>query len=108
MSRQLWNVRCRATKPRSGLPCKAWAIRGGYTCRVHGSGSRKARDRATWRLEQERGWLRALRELQKALAPIIADPEAARAEALAGLAALRERPPVLRRQRGSGWPTMAG
>jgi hypothetical protein len=40
--------RCRAHR-KNGEPCKAFAIVGGYVCRMHGGGSPRARYRALYR-----------------------------------------------------------
>ena len=46
--------RCHARR-RNGLPCKAWAILGGYVCRTHGGAAPQVRAKAQERLQTERG-----------------------------------------------------
>lgn len=59
------NVRCRGTAKSTGQQCKNQAIRGGFTCRVHGTAKgTPARAAADRRIEQER----VNREMTKAAA----------------------------------------
>lgn len=44
-----WRARCRA-KNRRGTRCHRWALPGGYTCKLHGGASPKARKAAAARL----------------------------------------------------------
>ena len=43
--------RCRAHRT-NGEPCKAWAINGGYVCRMHGGATPSALRAAEWRLDR--------------------------------------------------------
>jgi hypothetical protein len=45
--------RCRARR-RDGKRCRAWAIRGGYVCRMHGGAAPQVRAKARARLESAR------------------------------------------------------
>jgi hypothetical protein len=47
-----WAVRCTARR-RDGQPCRAFAITGGYVCRVHGGHARQVRAAAARRWEFE-------------------------------------------------------
>lgn len=47
---------CTATSKRTGERCKAWAIRGARTCRMHGSATRRARVAAAERISQASGY----------------------------------------------------
>lgn len=53
--------RCTATSKRSGVRCRAWAMTGARTCRMHGSSTRAARTAAKRRLADAkvRAWLKA-------------------------------------------------
>lgn len=50
MARFHWAVRCRAHSSRTGLPCRAWAIRGGYHCWSHSGATIQVRAAAQRRL----------------------------------------------------------
>lgn len=70
MARVRWAHRCTATSRRTGLPCRAYAIEGGYVCRMHGGAighvRRKAQVRlAAWRAQRRLG--RPLRPFEIAL-----------------------------------------
>jgi hypothetical protein len=58
--RQLWNVRCTAHRS-NGQPCRAWSIRGGFVCRVHGGAIGRVRAQAEFRLWQARLWQKVAR-----------------------------------------------
>jgi hypothetical protein len=45
--------RCKAHR-RDGRPCRCWAIRGGFVCRVHGGAAPQVRAKARARLESAR------------------------------------------------------
>jgi hypothetical protein len=45
-----WAVRCRAHHKYGGKPCRAWAMRGGYVCRMHGGSLVRTRAKALERL----------------------------------------------------------
>lgn len=47
---------CTATSKRTGLRCRAWALKGARTCRMHGSATRKARVAAAERIRQASGY----------------------------------------------------
>lgn len=53
MPRIRWGERCRAHRS-DGTPCGAWAIRGGYVCRMHGGSAPQVRSAAHMRLFEER------------------------------------------------------
>jgi hypothetical protein len=44
-----WAVKCRAHRS-NGMPCKRWAIRGGFVCPPHGGRARQVRRAAEMRL----------------------------------------------------------
>jgi hypothetical protein len=44
-----WNQQCHATR-RDGTRCRAWAIRGGYVCRMHGGATQRAQAAAAERI----------------------------------------------------------
>lgn len=48
-NRMLWNVPCGAHRT-DGQPCRAWSMRGSFTCRCHGSATKAAREWAQFRL----------------------------------------------------------
>lgn len=52
MERQLWRVRCTATRTRGG-PCGQWAITGGYVCWHHGGAAPQVKAAAARRWERE-------------------------------------------------------
>ena len=54
--------RCHAKSPRTGRPCRAWAIRGGTVCRAHGGAAPQVKRRAAERAE--------LAELVAAVPPV--------------------------------------
>jgi hypothetical protein len=53
MPRIRWGERCTAHRS-DGTPCGAWAIRGGYVCRMHGGAAPQVRSAAHMRLFEER------------------------------------------------------
>lgn len=53
MSRMPWARRCSAHRS-NGEPCGAWAIRGGFVCRVHGGSAPQVKAAARARLFDER------------------------------------------------------
>jgi hypothetical protein len=63
-----WAVRCRATSKRTGLPCRAYAISGGYVCWAHGGAIGQVRAAAqrrlaAWKLKRRIG--RPLSEFER-------------------------------------------
>jgi hypothetical protein len=68
MPRVGWSVRCTAQRTYGRGPCRAWAIRGGYVCKVHGGSIRKVREKAAQRLEAHRQHVNWLRSVAKRLA----------------------------------------
>jgi hypothetical protein len=53
MPRIRWGERCTAHRS-DGTPCGAWAIRGGFVCRMHGGAAPQVRAAAHARLFEER------------------------------------------------------
>jgi hypothetical protein len=52
MPRRPWGERCTAHRT-NGTPCGAWAIRGGFVCRMHGGSAPQVRAAAHRRLWEE-------------------------------------------------------
>jgi len=63
MARRPWGERCTAHRT-DGTPCGAWAIRGGYVCRMHGGSAPQVKAAARrrlweeWERRQEARWAR--------------------------------------------------
>lgn len=53
MARRPWGERCTARRT-DGTPCGAWAIRGGFVCRMHGGAAPQVRAAAHARLLEDR------------------------------------------------------
>ncbi len=103
MPRQLWNVPCGAHRT-DGTPCRAWAMRGQYTCWAHGGATPQARAWAEARLWRDRFWMRAARDISRGLreydARLRAGPEAVHTETLAWLSQIDQRVRQFRRVHG--------
>jgi hypothetical protein len=59
-----WAVKCRAHRRKTGLPCRNWAIRGGFVCTHHGGSAgqvRAAADRRWQAFLVEQGLARQAR-----------------------------------------------
>jgi hypothetical protein len=101
--RQPWNEPCYARRTDGGL-CRAWSVRGGYVCAVHGGRSPQARAQADFRLWRARLYVRFGMELAASLQALDArretDPDGYRAEILGWLAGIRERDRQFRRVYG--------
>ena len=70
--------RCAARSKRTGLPCRAPAVRGWRVCRMHGAGGGAPLGRAhgAWRHGGRSGEAMALRRLTNALARTAREAEA--------------------------------
>lgn len=87
-----------------GAPCGAWSVRGAFVCSVHGGRAPQVRAWTEYRLWHDRFWLRAKRDLARALEELDermrTDPEAVRAETVAWLRELDLRVRQFRREHG--------
>lgn len=70
--------RCTAKAKSTGVQCARYAIEGASTCRVHGSGSRKAKAAAARRVEEAK----AAREAEKAVTTLGLSRDVSPSEAL--------------------------
>ena len=70
--------RCTAKAKSTGVQCARYAIEGASTCRVHGSGSRKAKAAAARRVEEAK----AAREAEKAVTTLGLSKDVSPSEAL--------------------------
>ena len=70
--------RCTAKAKSTGVQCARYAIEGASTCRVHGSGSRKAKDAAARRVAEAK----AAREAEKAVTTLGLSRDVSPSEAL--------------------------
>lgn len=75
-----WKIRCNATK-RNGEPCTSWAIHGGYTCRMHGTGGTPLTNPVRAKAEQRKQLIEdRIKELAEtaaqAIQSVLENPEA--------------------------------